>query len=69
MSDSIECPRCRRPAVGATQIRGRGFGRCPDCGTELIRAVRPTEANVRNYLYGHRLASMASVTGVKARAK
>lgn len=62
MSQSLECPRCRRPADGDAKEHGRGRGRCATCGTELIVAAGPKEAEVREYLYGHRLLPLAPVS-------
>ena len=53
MSQSLECPRCRSLAINKDHSRGRGH--CPSCGSELILAGGPKEAEVRAYLYGRRL--------------
>ena len=63
MSQLLECPRCRRPAELGAGDRGRGQGRCTACGAELIVAAGPKEADVRNYLYGHRLLPLGPVSG------
>jgi hypothetical protein len=49
MSQTFECPRCH------LQVDGRPIGRaprrCSACGTPLVRAPAPREADVRKYLY------------------
>ncbi|HEX2709172.1 MAG TPA: hypothetical protein VHM66_14350 [Solirubrobacterales bacterium] len=69
MSQTIECPRCSVSVDAAADNGGRRLGRCPVCGTQLVVAVRPKEADVRDYLYGHRLAPIAPASGVKARPR
>ena len=57
MSQSLECPRCH--ARTETRAAGWRSRSCPICAVPLILAAAPTEALVRKYLYGDRLATIA----------
>jgi len=57
MSDQFECPSCRWQSDSpATRSAYRPAARCPRCGSRLIAAAGPKEAEVRKHLYGHRIA-------------
>jgi len=57
MSQSLECPHCHT----RTETRAAGWRRrsCRVCAVPLVLAAAPTEALVRKYLYGDRLADIA----------
>ncbi len=61
MSQSLECPRCRRPAVFDGDRHGIHW--CTACGTQLVIAAGPKEADVRNYLYSRRLLPLVQTSG------
>lgn len=59
MSQSLECPHCHARA----EAHGTGWSArsCPVCGAPMVLAAAPTEALVRRYLYGDRLADMEAI--------
>jgi hypothetical protein len=57
MSKSLECPRCHLQVDNRVGL-GRESRRCRTCGTALVLTSRPSEADVRKYLYGHRLTPL-----------
>lgn len=61
MSEALECPRCRGPV----SAKAGENGTCPRCGSKLITAAGTKEAEVRAYLYGHRLLPLAPRSGRK----
>jgi hypothetical protein len=65
MSQSTECPRCRQSVQGDAEGHGAAKGRCPACGIELIAGGGPKEAEVRRYLYHHRLLPLAPAPGAE----
>lgn len=68
MSQRLECPRCHRQVE--THPLGRAPRRCSACGTPLVKTPAPREADVRKYLYRHRLIPLhPSIRGKKAQVR
>jgi hypothetical protein len=62
MSQSLECPRCHLQAEARPGL-GLKSQRCAACGTTMVLTSTPREADVRRYLYRHRLLPLPRPLG------